>query len=163
MTHFLRAISILLLIVGTLWLIFSTYPPTPSPSSKSTPESTHTKEYTRRTLTLADTSITVEIADTAEKRILGLSHRTALSPQSGMLFVFPEKDTHSIWMKDMRFSIDILWLDETGAIIHIEKHITPDTYPTLFTPPTPARFVLEVPAGFVDTHSIHMGESVEWE
>lgn len=116
--------------------------------------------YNRELIAIGNTLITADIADTPEKRILGLSGREVLLPDTGMLFVFDEEGNHGIWMKDMRFSIDILWLNDMYEIVHIEKRVSPDTYPTSFTSPIPASYILEVPAGFVESYDIWVGDSV---
>lgn len=92
-------------------------------------------------------TIRVEIADTDEERIMGLSGREALAEGTGMLFVFEEGALQGIWMKDMKFPIDIIWLDESLNIIDIEKNVTPDTYPHVFYPPRPVKYVLETNPG----------------
>ena len=105
----------------------------------------------------------VEIAQTPEQQRIGLSHRTKLAEGHGMLFIFNTDDTHSIWMKDMHFPIDIIWIDNTMKVIHIEQNIAPDTYPHSFTPPTPARYVLEVPAGYTKERvAVREGNDCDW-
>ncbi len=116
--------------------------------------------YQRELIAIGGTLITADIADTEEKRALGLSGRKALLPDTGMLFVFDTPGSHNMWMKDMHFSIDILWLDETHTIIHIERRVSPDTYPTLFGSPIPASYVLEVPSGFTRLHNVRIGDIV---
>lgn len=90
---------------------------------------------------------TVEIADTLEKQTQGLSGRTTLTPHHGLLFTYKKDRRQGIWMKDMLFSIDIIWMDKRGVMVYSEKNIHPDTYPRVFTTPTPARYILEVNAG----------------
>lgn len=86
------------------------------------------------------------VADHA-RRIQGLSGRPSLPAGRGMLFVFERAARHGIWMKDMRFSLDIVWLDAGGAVVHVERDVAPQTWPKIFRPPTPARYVLEVNPG----------------
>ena len=101
-----------------------------------------------RTLTIGNTTLQAEIAQTEKQKMIGLSHRKTLAEGHGMLFIFNTNDKHGIWMKDMHFPIDIIWIDTTMKVIHIEQNISPNTYPQTFTPPTPARYILEVPAGY---------------
>ena len=124
----------------------------------STPSLTH--EYERELLTIGNAVVTADIADTPEKRVLGLSGRSTLLPDTGMLFIFDTPGPHDMWMKDMHFSIDILWLDEAYEIIHIERRVSPDTYPTSFGSPIPASYVLEVPAGFTSTYHVKVGDTI---
>ena len=100
----------------------------------------------------------VDIANTPEMREHGLSGRAGLADGEGMLFVFPEDGPHAFWMKDMRFPIDIVWLSHEWEVVDITSHVSPDTYPTAFSPQTPARYVLELPAGFIEEHAIEIGD-----
>ncbi|MBU6430972.1 MAG: DUF192 domain-containing protein [Patescibacteria group bacterium] len=102
--------------------------------------------------------IPVYLADTEEKRIKGLGERTSIPVDYGMFFIFDGSDYQSIWMKDMLFSIDIIWIDENFNIVHIEKNISPDTYPKIFTPPFKVRYVLELNSGMSDFYDLKTGE-----
>lgn len=93
---------------------------------------------------IGEVEIIAEVSDTRSEQIKGLSGRASIGKMEGMLFVFEELGRHGIWMKDMNFPIDILWLDEDKKIIHIEENVSPDTYPTVFRPDGEALYVLEV-------------------
>lgn len=131
---------------------------TSSPSDQQTP-SEHTP-----IVAIGGTRVAVAVADTPEKRAQGLSGRTSLTDGTGMLFVFPEVGLHGFWMKDMQFSIDIIWLSEDGAVVHMAEDVPPESYPASFRPEEPALYVLEVPAGFVKAHHIATGSKalIEW-
>lgn len=116
---------------------------------------------TTKTIVLGTTAITVDVADTLETRAQGLSGRKELKDHEGMFFIFEEVGLHGIWMKDMNFSIDIIWFDEYAEIIHIAQDIKPSTYPEVFTPPTKSKYVLEVPAGFVKQEGIKLGDKID--
>jgi hypothetical protein len=90
----------------------------------------------------------VEVADTEALRERGLSGRRSLPAGQGMLFIFDAPGSWGIWMKDMRFSLDIMWAREDGTIITVVPNVSPDTYPLVLYPQTPdAKYVIEVPAG----------------
>jgi len=112
------------------------------------------------TIFINDLAIQVSIADTAEERRQGLSGVRSLADNEGKLFIFDEVGYYGIWMKDMLFPIDILWIDEQFKIVHIEQNVRPESYPASYNSPTPARFVLELNAFFVDTFKIQMGDRV---
>jgi uncharacterized membrane protein (UPF0127 family) len=76
------------------------------------------------------------------------------------LFVFGVPGNHSIWMKDMNYPLDILWVAEEGEIVHIEENVSPDSFPESFSSPTPAWFVVEANAGFVASNTIAIGDEV---
>lgn len=112
--------------------------------------------------TVADASFRLAIADTPEKRVQGLSGVEVLQEDEGMLFVFPNRDTHGIWMKDMYIDLDILWLNGDGVVVHIERNVATSTYPKVFTPSTPAWFVVEVPSGATTKHGIEVGNEFKF-
>ena len=103
----------------------------------------------------------VTIADTISSRERGLGDRTGLAPDEGMLFVFASDAKYGFWMKDMHFPIDILWLSGRGEVLDMRKDVSPATYPAIFTPKAPARFVLELPAGFSEAYNVKIGDEVK--
>jgi uncharacterized membrane protein (UPF0127 family) len=105
--------------------------------------------------------ISVELFDTPEEQALGLSGRTDLSPNTGALFAYGQSGNHSIWMKDMRFSIDVLWLDENGRVVDFVDDMRPDTYPNTFAPTTPTHYVLELPDSALTDYGISIGTVVD--
>ncbi len=106
--------------------------------------------------------IPVYLADTEAKRIKGLGGLSSIPRDYGMFFIFNSADYQSIWMKDMLFSIDIIWIDENNKIVHIEKNISPDTYPKIFTAPLKARYVLEMNAGMSESYNLKIGEAINF-
>lgn len=114
----------------------------------------------RINLTIRDTSVIAKIANSPEETRLGLSGVESLDEQAGMLFIFDKVGYYGFWMKDMLIPLDIIWIDEKGKIVHIEENVQPDSYPTIYESRTPARFVLEVNAFFVNTFSIEVGDQV---
>jgi len=111
-----------------------------------------------KNIQVGSTTITVELATTEAEREQGLSGRASLAEGSGMLFVFDEDGDWGIWMKDMQFAIDILFLSENGSVVSINANVSPDTYdtdpPQIFYPPLAVRYVLELPAGYAAAHNI---------
>lgn len=106
--------------------------------------------------------IPVYLANTEEKRTKGLGGLSSIPRDYGMFFIFDSSNYQSIWMKDMLFSIDIIWIDENRNIVHIEKNISPDTYPKIFTASAKARFVLELYAGMSESYNLKIGEKIIW-
>ena len=115
----------------------------------------------RPVITVGGSPVSVILADTPQERARGLSGRSALSPQQGMLFIFDKDDYYGIWMKDMNFAIDIVWIDAEGNIVDIKKHVTPESYPEVFSPKTTARYVLELPSDFTEIRNITVGGKVD--
>ena len=106
-------------------------------------------------------ALVLEVSDNPLERQIGLSFRESLAIDAGMLFVFEKPDKHGIWMKDMNFPLDIIWLDENFKVVNFKKDVSPDTFPTAFTPSSPALYVIETNTGFVDRFSIKIGEILD--
>ena len=106
-------------------------------------------------------ALVLEVSDNPLERQRGLSFRESLAIDAGMLFVFEKPDKHGIWMKDMNFPLDIIWLDENFKVVNFKKDVSPDTFPTAFTPSSPALYVIETNTGFVDRFSIKIGEILD--
>ena len=111
-------------------------------------------------ITIGDVEVQASVADTLSKRIKGLSDTPFFPPNVVKLFAFGVPGSHSIWMKDMNYAIDIIWVAQHGAVVHIEENVSPDTYPESFSSPTPAWYVVEASAGFVASSSIAIGSKV---
>lgn len=97
------------------------------------------------------------VATTNEETMRGLSGTKALKENQAMLFVFDREDKWGIWMKDMNFSIDIVWINKDRKISYIREGISPDTYPQIFYPPDMVLYVLELPSGAVERVGIKIG------
>lgn len=110
-------------------------------------------KYKKTTLKIDGVDFEIFIADNAALQEQGLSGWTSLQSSQGMLFVFNKDGKYPFWMKDMNFPIDIVWLDSTYNIVHIEKDLAPSTYPNSFSSNLPARYVLELPANTIKTDS----------
>jgi uncharacterized protein len=102
-------------------------------------------------------SLRIEYATTSASRERGLGGRESVAPDYGMLFVFPKDERYGFWMKDMLVPIDMFWLDSEGHVVSIAPRIATSTYPNVFYPTAPARYVLETAAGFAQEHGITTG------
>lgn len=90
----------------------------------------------------------------------GLSGKNSLAPQSGMLFDFGKLGNWKIWMKDMKFPIDILWLDDQGRIVYIKQNALPESYPEIFSTSIKSRYVIELSQGSVSSIGIDTSTQV---
>lgn len=99
----------------------------------------------------------IEYATTSSAMLRGLAGREYIPEGYGMLFVFSNDSYHGIWMKDMQVPIDIFWLDAQGHVISISPYVATSTYPDVFYPSKPARYVLETRAGFANAYGIRIG------
>lgn len=112
------------------------------------------------TVKIDDVALQVQIADTEPRRIRGLMFQEQLPYDQGMIFVFDKPDLYSLWMLNMQFSLDMIWFDQDGNVVHIEKDVQPckTALETMtcqsLTPGTEALYILEVTSGFVDKYNI---------
>jgi uncharacterized membrane protein (UPF0127 family) len=120
-----------------------------------------TQNYKSKVIVNGKTFI-VDVSDTAYTKTKGLSGRDPLKTNEGMIFLFEKPEKEGFWMKDMKFSIDIIWIDENMSVIHIEKSLSPDTYPKVYYPESPAKYVLEVSSGQADALGLKLGDKIEF-
>jgi len=113
-------------------------------------------------LQIEKNKIFVEFVSTEAERELGLSGRDSLKEDSGMFFVFDRPDFYGIWMKDMKFPIDIIWLDENLHVTSVVKEVFPQTFPKIFYPDKKSSYVIEVNTGFVEKSEIKIGDVVNF-
>jgi len=111
---------------------------------------------------IAGQDVKVDLALTPSEQTQGLSGRSGLPEDSGMLFVFDKPGKYFFWMKDMNFPIDIIWLGEDMKVIYIKKNALPESYPELYGPEADAGYVLEVGAGFSDKNNLQIGDSAQF-
>lgn len=105
------------------------------------------------------TEVRVRVASNGRSRERGLSGKKSLAADEGMLFLFDAPNTFGFWMKEMRFPIDILWIDGT-TIADMTTDVpipVPGERLPLYSPRVPVDKVLEVPAGFAKTHGLRVG------
>ncbi|OGE31887.1 hypothetical protein A2631_02055 [Candidatus Daviesbacteria bacterium RIFCSPHIGHO2_01_FULL_44_29] len=125
-----------------------------------------TPSETQTQVKIASTTITVDVADTKAKRAKGLGGRTSLDPNSGMLFIFDSPAKQRFWMKGLQFPLDIIFISN-NRIVDIMPNIQPpmegqiDSELPIYTPKTESDMVLEVNGGFVSSHNIHIGDTIE--
>lgn len=120
-----------------------------------------------KTISIGEKVINTEVADTKDKRTLGLSGRESLPENNGMVFVFDTKDVNTgFWMKDMKIALDIIWIND-NKIVKIDKNVpfpasgTNDERLPVYTAGQPIDYVLEVNSGYSDKNGIKVGDSVD--
>jgi len=108
-------------------------------------------------------AIKVEIAETATEQRQGLSGRTDLCADCGMLFIFPDSQIRKFWMKNMNFPLDIIWIDE-NKIVNISKNLPPEgaSPQESYSSQLPVNNVLEVDAGYFERNQFKIGDEVKY-
>jgi len=113
-------------------------------------------------------NIKVKVASKPDERKKGLSKQDSIPLDTGMFFVFENPGLYGIWMKDMKFAIDIIWIDEDKKIVDIAENVPPepnkkDEELTIYRPRSSAKYVLEINAGLSSLNNLQIGDQVNFE
>ncbi len=123
-------------------------------------------DYERTSVTVHDQNDTVlgavdvKIADTSEKRQVGLGRTDSLEEDEGMLFVHPETDSYSYNMRNMSFPLDIVFIAANGTVTTIH-HAEPTGRFSLTTYSGEGKYVLEVEQGWANETGLSTGDTVQ--
>ena len=124
------------------------------------------KGYRQTNVTVNGLMLAADISASNEQRTKGLSVKDALAENEAMLFVFDNEDEHTFWMKDMKFPIDIIWINDNKTVVHIEHNLQPCGYGLLcptYKPGQDSLYVLETVGGFAEKHDVVQGTRVQFE
>lgn len=140
-----------LIVVGVLFKILYDYQPE--------------EKLPTRACFLSDVCVDLELAITDEEQRIGLMNRENLPTNAGMLFIYDSDSVKKFWMKNTLISLDIIWLDESDRIVHIESDvpICKKDPCDIYGPDFPARNVLEVNAGFVEENDVWIGDRIRFK
>ena len=108
-------------------------------------------------LRVAGESFKTETVTSAAAQQQGLSGRDTLADDAVMVFPYEDVQRRCFWMKDMRISIDMVWLDAAKNVTAVERNVLPDTYPTSFC--HDGQYVLEFSAGTAERLGLDTGDS----
>ena len=116
------------------------------------------------TMHVGDGVFSAQVLKTDKERAKGLSGRSGLGADQAVLFVFDSDSKWSMWMKEMKFPIDIVWLDKNKKVVYIVKNVPPESYPSqTFTPTEDARYVVEFLGGTVEKKAIMIGDQAKFD
>lgn len=141
---------LLFIVVAVTWILFSAF--------------SHKKMIEQLPqITVGNNVFVVEIADTTANRAKGLSGRDFLRENEGMLFLFDRPATQNFWMKNMKFPIDIIWINDDRIVGFAENASVSVVGEQLFIYSSlePVDKVLEVNAGLVKKYNIKIGDTVK--
>ena len=106
-------------------------------------------------------TLDIEIADDAYSTQTGLMYRNHMEDNHGMLFVFPNNDFRSFYMKNTEIPLDIIYISRDKKIVSIQKNAKPFDETSLPSE-GPAKYVLEVNAGLSDLWTLEKGDIIEF-
>ena len=110
----------------------------------------------------------VELAAESEERIRGLSGRASLNSGMGMLFVFEKAERFRFWMKEMQFTLDIVWIGPDCQVVDVSENVPfPDPSTPLgelpwYSPESPAQYVLEINGSEAAYLGLGIGDPVKF-
>jgi uncharacterized membrane protein (UPF0127 family) len=107
-------------------------------------------------------TLDIEIADNDYETQTGLMYRTKLETNHGMLFIFPDEDFRSFYMKNTKIPLDIIYIDEAKSIVSIQKNAKPFAETSLPSD-APAKYVLEVNGGLSDEWQLKVGDRIHYK
>ena len=132
-------VSGVLLVIGSTFLLF-VLPSLAKPETK---------------IFVGDGIFSADLALTQGARETGLSGKHSLQPDHALLMAFPSEGKWGIWMKDMNFPIDIVWLNSDKKVVYIVMNAPSDDQTTIYTPNKLAKYVIELPGGTVSSKTIN--------
>lgn len=108
-------------------------------------------------------ALQVEVADTNASRELGLSGRKKMGNDEGLIFIFDVPGRYGFWMKDMSFPLDIMWINQNGIVVNIERNVTPESYKEkkTYINQADASYVLEINAGQAEKFGLYLGSKIK--
>jgi uncharacterized membrane protein (UPF0127 family) len=107
-------------------------------------------------------TLDIEIADNDYETQTGLMYRTELGTNQGMLFIFPDEDFRSFYMKNTKIPLDIIYIDKAKTIVSIQKNAKPFDESALPSD-APAKYVLEINGGLSDVWRLAIGDHISFE
>ena len=110
-------------------------------------------------------TLTLELMIQPVDREMGLMFRPSLPQDRALLFIFERLDFHAIWMKNCKFPIDIVWLDEKKKVVHVEESVPPCrvTNCPVYAPQQRAAYVVELNAGQARREKAAVGSLIGFE
>jgi len=102
------------------------------------------------------------VAETAAEQAKGLGGRSSLPQNEAMIFPFTSEGTRCFWMKNMKFSLDMVWTNSQRQVVAVVPNVSPKTYPKTFCAQKPAQYVIELNAGQAKAADIVDGKTLNF-
>ena len=130
------------------------------PDTSETPETEKTILMNKTfEMQLGDETFIVEVADTVDSQHRGLSGRSGLPENSGMLFIYHTDRKLTFWMKDTNLLLTIAFILEDGTIVSIQD-MRPNSSLSVQSE-VPVRYALELPLGAFERAGIKVGDVID--
>jgi uncharacterized membrane protein (UPF0127 family) len=105
--------------------------------------------------------VDIEVVDSQQEISRGLMYRPSMPESAGMLFIFPDEVPRSFWMKNTYISLDIIYISSDKEIVTIQPNTQPLSTQSVPSH-QPAKYVVEVNAGFTARHKIREGDKIDF-
>tara|TARA_R110002012_G_scaffold51138_1_gene132171 strand:+ start:54804 stop:55304 length:501 start_codon:yes stop_codon:yes gene_type:complete len=106
-------------------------------------------------------NLEIEIADNEFETQTGLMYRESMKANRGMLFIFPNEQPRSFYMKNTRFALDLIYINANKKVVSFQENAQPFNESSLPSN-APAKYVLEVNAGLVKEWQLEVGDSMSF-
>jgi uncharacterized protein len=103
----------------------------------------------------------LEVADSAEERMMGLFFLDALPEDRGMIFIFDKGEPVRLWTRGYHFPVDILWLDEEFELVSIEEEVPlceKDPCPNYTPGDERAQYAIKISSGQTRERGLKIGD-----
>lgn len=118
-------------------------------------------------VTIDNHTFAVEIATTSAQQQKGLSGRDALPQNQGMLFIFKNPDRYPFWMHQMKFPLDMIYINNNKIVTIFQNVPVPkdpnDPNIPVYAPDSSADKVLEINAGLSKKYDFKKGDIVTFD
>jgi uncharacterized membrane protein (UPF0127 family) len=109
----------------------------------------------------------LEVVKTSQDLEKGLAKFENINDNQGMLFIFDTPGRWSIWMKDMKFNIDIVFLNENKEVVTIFQNVKFETHENVFQyrkylPELDSKYVIELKEGEIEKNKIKLGDKINF-
>lgn len=121
--------------------------------------------YKQVNVTVNGVKLIADIAENDTQRTKGLAVKDHLNENQAMLFVFATQGNYAFWMKDMKFPIDIIWMDANKTVVHIEHSLEPCSPLScpIYQPNSKSLYVLETVSEFANKYNVTEGTKMQFE
>lgn len=106
-------------------------------------------------------TLDIEIADDEYKTQTGLMYREFMDENQAMLFIFPDSQVRSFYMKNTAIALDIIYINTDKKIVSFQKNTRPYDQSSLPSG-VPSKYVLEINAGLSDQWNLEVGDRIEF-
>lgn len=117
-------------------------------------------DFAEGTIRIDDDVIKVEIAESrADKQRWLMFREERLPLNSAMILVYEKSDLYSMWLLNIEYNLDLIWINENGNIVYMVKDAEPckntfDAASCTYKNTKAAKYIIAAASGFIEEHDI---------